>query len=583
MHLDEGLTSHQSPTPSIPVSSSPPVRSMSPPPIARTDEVQEPPQTVTPRRTRRQETPPATTATYLRTRITPTKKAGVVMLRSQSDRLALLPPQPLPESLVDSSSPNQPEGVPPTPRVIPPTPLQHRGDVARYDASYAGSRYSSPQDSWQTSAYSELPPFYANMMMPPPSPRIHHQELRYPYQPSRQEYEGPGIYPRISPRPEYLAPSAPYARSSSMSPFPSRNPSLQPSERFASDASQTQANAIQPSVSPSPNPNLSPQPARSERLLMQPPPSSPSSNLKLPQGQAASEGTLTRTQPPPSPSPNPKRREEQAAPEGTLTRTQPPPSPSPNPKLREGQAAPEGTLTRPPPSHQMASLCTPEPPEPPGNPEAPFHAPLELPAASERPPSPHLLASSNISELSQRPPITPTPIPLSTTASTPTDDAMTSDPAKKPGRPSKKALGLIETTFAELDASLADLSQMTGLTHMQLMGRWQADVKGSNSFTTWNTYLKFFSENKDAEARRVTTGTYVDNTAFRSQCYRKYQEEVPDWQERLALYQELESYSTKGMTVAQRARAFRQFENKFKRLVSCCLTILVIYLRHHIS
>jgi hypothetical protein len=545
MHIDESPTSHKSPTPSIPVSSSPPVHSMSPPPIARTDEVQESPQTVTPRRTRRQETPPATTATYLRTRITPTKKADIVMLRSQSDRLALLPPQPPPNSLVDSSSSNQPEGIPPTPRVIPPTPL-HRGDVTRYDADYAGSRYSSPQDSWQSSAYPELPPFYNNMMMPP-SPRIQHQGLRYPYQPPRQEYEGPGIYPRISPRPEYLAPSAPYVRSTSTSPFPSRNHSLQPSERFASDASQTQANVIQPSVSPSPNPNLPPWPAASERLLMQPPPSSPSPNPKLLQGQAA--------------------------PEGTSMRTQPPPSLSPNPKLREGQVAPEGTLMRPPPSHQVASLCTPEPPKPPGTPEAPFHAPLELPAASERPPSPRLAVSSDISEpagVSRRSPITPPPIPPSTTTA-PTDDSMTSDPAKKPGRPSKKALGLIEATFAELDASLADLLRMTGLTHTQLMGRWQADVKGSNSFTTWNTYLRFFSENKDAEARRVTTGPFLDNTAFRSQCYRKYQEEVPDWQERLALYQELESYSTKGMTVAQRARAFRQFKNKFKRLVSCRL------------
>jgi hypothetical protein len=549
MHIDESPTSHKSPTPSIPVSSSPP-------PIAQTDKVQESPQTVTPRRTPRQETPPATTATYLRTRITPTKKADVVMLHSQSDRLTLLPPQPLPELLVDSSGPNEPESIPPTPRVIPPTPLQHRSDVAGYDANYAGSRYSSPQDSWQSSAYSELPPFYNTRMMPPPSPQIQHQGLRYPYQPSRQEYEGPGIYPRISPRPEYLAPSAPYAQSSSMSPFPSRNPSLPPSERFTSDASQIQVNAIQPSVLPSPNPNLLPQPATSERLLMQPPPSLPSSNPKLPQGQAA--------------------------PEGTLTQAQPPPSPSPNPKLREGQVTPEGTLIQPPPSRQVASVCTPEPLEPPSTPEAPFHVPLELPAASERPPSPRLLVSSNISEPSQRP-ITPSPILPSTTASPPTNDAMTSDPTKKPGRPSKKALGLIEATFAELDASLADLSHMTGLTHTQLMGRWQADVKGSNSFTTWNTYLKFFSENKDAEARRVTNGTFLDNTAFRSQCYRKYQEEVPDWKERLALYQELESYSTKGMTVAQRACAFRKFENKFKRLVSCCLAILVIYLQHHIS
>ena len=46
-----------------------------------------------------------------------------------------------------------------------------------------------------------------------------------------------------------------------------------------------------------------------------------------------------------------------------------------------------------------------------------------------------------------------------------------------------------------------------------------------------------------------------------------FRSEVPDWQEHLALFEELELFSSKGMTVAQRNRAFRQFEAKLKKIV----------------
>jgi len=106
------------------------------------------------------------------------------------------------------------------------------------------------------------------------------------------------------------------------------------------------------------------------------------------------------------------------------------------------------------------------------------------------------------------------------------------------------------------------------MTRMQLVARWLADAKGPGSHTTWNTYLKYFAANKETEARRVSSdNSTVHSTAFCAQCYAKYQEEVSDWQERLALFEELELFSSKGMTVAQRNRAFRQFEAKLKKIV----------------
>jgi hypothetical protein len=113
---------------------------------------------------------------------------------------------------------------------------------------------------------------------------------------------------------------------------------------------------------------------------------------------------------------------------------------------------------------------------------------------------------------------------------------------------------------------------MTGMTRMQLIAQWLADAKGSNSHTTWNTYLKYFSANKETEAAQVSSNdSTIHSTAFHAQCYAKYQE-VSDWQEHLALFEELEVFSTKGITVAQRNRTFRQFEGKLKKIV-CSIVI----------
>jgi hypothetical protein len=174
----------------------------------------------------------------------------------------------------------------------------------------------------------------------------------------------------------------------------------------------------------------------------------------------------------------------------------------------------------------------------------------------------------------QPPPVTITstststpPVVAASTSQSPTPAP--SDEPKKPGHPSKKSLDWIASTFAEVDELFSGLSSVTGMTRMQLIARWLADVQGPGSHTTWNTYLKYFAANKETEAARVSAdNSMVHSTAFRAKCYTKYQEEVSDWQERLALFEELEMFSTKGMTVAQRNRAFRQYEAKLKKIVS---------------
>src|SRR6267154_4790165 len=101
----------EGPAPYQPSASSSPVISVDQPPLSSFVDVEPPtspmqeilvavadPKSTTPQRTRRQETPPPTTATRLRSHITPTKRADVSMVRAQEMRLALLPPaqQPLP-------------------------------------------------------------------------------------------------------------------------------------------------------------------------------------------------------------------------------------------------------------------------------------------------------------------------------------------------------------------------------------------------------------------------------------------------------------------------------------------------------
>jgi|SRR5882762_1451489 len=216
--------------------------------VSVTDNGTRPPQ----QRSRRAETPPATATAYLRTHITPTKKADVGMLRAHEKRLALLPsaqPQPLPPhaspepsqqgkvepSIGSRHSSGKPEGIPPIPLIIPPTPLQHRiGQSHIYPSctDHHGGHYQSPPYSHQGSAQSEgMSPMVAQMMMPPrqdrgddyadTGPYINRTDSRDDYRCSPAELrEGsmqhggmppyhPGVYPdhygpshrHLSPRP----------------------------------------------------------------------------------------------------------------------------------------------------------------------------------------------------------------------------------------------------------------------------------------------------------------------------------------------------------------------------------------------
>jgi hypothetical protein len=147
------------------------------------------------------------------------------------------------------------------------------------------------------------------------------------------------------------------------------------------------------------------------------------------------------------------------------------------------------------------------------------------------------------------------------------------DAPKKVGRPSKQVMGLIESSFLKIDTLFNELAHLTGMTRTQLIARWQSDAKGPNSPTAWNMYLRYYAENKEAESHRVASDPNADPvllnpTAFRALCYTKYQEQVADWHERLLLFEELESFSVKGMTVASRNAAFRKFIAKLKKCVS---------------
>jgi len=81
--------------------------------------------------------------------------------------------------------------------------------------------------------------------------------------------------------------------------------------------------------------------------------------------------------------------------------------------------------------------------------------------------------------------------PPATASSTPVVVVNTSQPLtptssngpKKPGRPSNKSLGLIASTFVEVDEMINGLASLTGMTRMQLIARWLGDTKGPGSHT----------------------------------------------------------------------------------------------------
>lgn len=138
---------------------------------------------------------------------------------------------------------------------------------------------------------------------------------------------------------------------------------------------------------------------------------------------------------------------------------------------------------------------------------------------------------------------------------------------KKPGRPTKEAVQYLDGVFAEVEGHFEEASVMTGHTVGQIIARWAAQNKGAKGTSSWDTYLKYFADNHEQESTRVENAGPIINQAFRAKCYAKYQEEYPDYEERLALFEELGAFNVKGMTVAQRKRAFIKYVGKLRRMV----------------
>jgi hypothetical protein len=481
-----------------------------------------------------------------------------MMLRSKEMRLALLPsaqdpPPPPVESSMHTSI--QPEGVPPTTRVIPPTPLQHPGDVARHEVNYAESRrgrYPSPGDPRQGSVYPEGRPLYDMMMMPPPvDHRDDYMEV-YDNPPDTSYHRSPagsretsmqplyqqtGGYPNLhrpphthlSPRTDYSSLLGPPQRPSHHpNPYTHLERSAQSSERASYISSTVGMGRAQRSQSPASTnynvPRLDGAPSRSPHAAY--------SNIA---GLAGGDQRQARM---PSRSPRTAYSTIAGLAGGAERQARSPSAPNCNPpEPVEADNIPSARPQAPPPA---TSTKVPEP----GGvlerlSEAPAPVPMPTsmvvkPAGGPEEPTPSSsmpLVSSEFASTSES--STPAVVVNSSQPLTPASP----DAPKKAGRPSNKSLGLIATSFAEIDEIINGLASLTGMTRMQLVARWLADAKGPSSHTTWNSYLKYFAANKDIEAARVSSSnSTVHSTAFRAQCYVKYQEDVPDWQERLALF-----------------------------------------------
>lgn len=137
---------------------------------------------------------------------------------------------------------------------------------------------------------------------------------------------------------------------------------------------------------------------------------------------------------------------------------------------------------------------------------------------------------------------------------------------KKPGRPSKAILTYSEAIFKQVDDAFHDGARMTGLPVIQLVARWIAQDKGAKDASSWNAYLKYFAFNKEEESAHV--GTFEATQGFHAKCYVAYWEKSPNYKERLVLFEELETFSAKGMTVAQRRCAFQKYSAQLIWMVS---------------
>ena len=134
------------------------------------------------------------------------------------------------------------------------------------------------------------------------------------------------------------------------------------------------------------------------------------------------------------------------------------------------------------------------------------------------------------------------------------------------GRPTLKALGLIEQGFTKITAIIEGLAEATGKPPSDLYRRLEKSRKGSSEGHLWNIYLHYFARHEEEEAARV--GQPLErNQAYRSLCYAQYKVDHENFQELLEVYHELEMADVE-MTVGQRKREAEKYEKKLHTMVS---------------
>jgi hypothetical protein len=134
------------------------------------------------------------------------------------------------------------------------------------------------------------------------------------------------------------------------------------------------------------------------------------------------------------------------------------------------------------------------------------------------------------------------------------------------GRPTTKALGLIEEGFNKISVIIEGLAEVTGKPPSDLYRRLGRTRKGSSDFHLWNIYLHYFARHEDEEAARIKKPLERTQT-YRSLCYAQYKVDHPNFQELLETYHELEMVTVQ-LTVGQRKREVEKYEKKLQDMVS---------------
>jgi hypothetical protein len=201
--------------------------------------------------------------------------------------------------------------------------------------------------------------------------------------------------------------------------------------------------------------------------------------------------------------------------------------------------------------------------------ETPAHLPCIPPASSDtiqstpEPPQPETHANRTVTPLSETHEGR-TISPKSDTASSPGASPKPSRGAG--GRPTTKALGLIESAFEQIALIIEGLVESTGKPASDLYRRFERSRKGPSTSQFWNVYTHYFANNEKEESKRVP-GPPARTQDFRSRCYTQYKLAHPNYRELLETYRELEMASVE-MTVGQRKKEIEKYEKKLRDLVS---------------